>query len=240
MRVCVCRGGLQAIAFEKDRTDNVQSIRLRFCIETYFGPELCSCRPDLTFGRYLMLWGNRVDLENPPADVCIYPEDLDAQGRVSGIYWEEANDSSESLRFVPAGFRVSVTFDGAIYATSTPRPELALGTRRVDVALQNDALAGANLVPLPAPTVQAIIHTLGLVIDSTNQVLETDEANTVSVRVRFCNFRPDLTAGDGVYLGRFQKFVPWTGWACLESSDLNVVFSGEFNVRAQPAWPDSE
>jgi hypothetical protein len=200
------------------------TVELRFCttaLQAASGGE-CGCAGDLT-APSLMLGGHNVTVSTSEmAHICLTPADMNAD-RSFNVSYQEANAQRASLLDIGGNFRNELFWDGAWLAVSEPRPLLSVGAVRhvpwaepiqlwpdrrshvLQLVLDSPS-AGFHLAPQdPLPELQP----------------ELDNDNNYAVNVTFCGFKPDLTPGPLVYVGR--QAVPWGGTVCLSAEAGDIV-----------------
>ena len=214
------------------RTDNDWSITLRFCMED-LGPLMCGCRANLEAGPGIHI-GHQTATWAQTVPMCLYPTDLDVEGR-AWVWHYESNNYASALRNASAGYRNAALFNGDERFRSDPRPQLNLGDIRGPV------LMGQVSLGLPNMAIMNGTNTFTLFLDAGNDVMETPEgehdANKYDVQVEFCDFYPDITAGWGVWIG--DKTIRWGSSGCLEVDDVvgTQPMHGHHSVSRNPVPP---
>ncbi|KAK3289428.1 hypothetical protein CYMTET_3139, partial [Cymbomonas tetramitiformis] len=217
------------VAWRTQEMDRLWEMDVRFCLEemlvTYNGK--CGCAGDLQGGDTFQ-FGNQTVAMNQSAGsaVCLTPSDAGAD-LVFGITYTESNANHLSLLDIGDGYRNQIFWDGVSMGVSNPRPALKVGESRTV-----EWEGGIQLTP------DRETHVLEIVLDSpyAGAELSPEEAaawemqpevsdnNTYRVNVSFCEFKPDLDAGAGMWIG--TQWAPWNSTTCLKSDDIKSFTTG--------------
>ena len=192
---------------------NTFDLTLKFCLVS-LGPSRCGCRSDISAGQLVHI-GNQTGSWGQSDPMCLEPTDMNDDGTFSLAFYE-ANVGTYALKPTQNGHVNRLFFNDQIVSTTEIRPPL-------DVLEQRGPMYWGEDVSFGMPN--KVVNTLTLEVDYTDVVNEFDAvqglANEFSIPIRFCNFMPDLTLGEGIQLG--TEYVRWGEEACLSSNDLIVV-----------------